>query len=121
MPIVRGLALLIATLALCACGGSAEEPAIGTTETTVETAVGTTETTVDTDGPPSLGCDTMPNCFPELATEALANCDQRRLSADGRRLRDELQQLVHDGIDYSNHDETEAAITTMLAFEEACR
>lgn len=86
-----------------------------------ETAIGTTTTTTETAGPPSLGCDTLPSCFPELATEALANCDERRLSADGRRLRDELRYLVNEGVNYSDHGETEAAITTLHAFEDACR
>lgn len=117
---MRALAVFIATLVLCAaCGASDDETTIGT-GTADQTAM-TTATTTDTVGPPSLGCDTLPNCFPELATEALANCDERRLSADGRRLRDKLRRLVDEGFDYSDHDATEAAINTMNAFEDACR
>ena len=119
---MRTLAVLTATLVVCAaCGASDDEPTAGTGTADQTAIVTTATTTTDTVGPPSLGCDTLPNCFPELATEALANCDERRLSADGRSVRDKLRRLVDEGVDYSDHHATQAAIDTMHAFEDACR
>jgi hypothetical protein len=49
----------------------------------------------------------------------LANCDESRLSDDGKRARRELVRFLDEGVDYDDHEEYEAASDTLANVEAA--
>ena len=74
-------------------------------------------TVITPPAPPSLGCDIMPQCFPEVAEPVLAKCDERRLSDEGKRARRQLVRLLVGGVDY---DEYNAAMDALAEVELGC-
>ena len=84
-----------------------------------------TETETVRTGPPSLGCDVVPVCLPEIAHETLERCPASRLSAEGlharRRLVKVLEQI--ESVDLHNkqaYEANDAAADALSKLEEAC-
>jgi hypothetical protein len=77
------LAVLAAVALTAGCGGG--EQVVGQSTTTA-----TVEQPIDTTRPPSMGCDYMPDCFPQLAAQALERCPPSRLDKRGRTARRRL-------------------------------
>jgi hypothetical protein len=115
---MRRLTLMLLVLAVCAgCGGSdRDDPS----DAGGRPAVATTHDGETTTGPPSLGCDTLPVCFPEFADAALAACGERPLSGDASHAREALERFVEDGVDYMDSEQYNAATDALTAVEEAC-
>jgi hypothetical protein len=78
------LAVLAAVALTAGCGG--DEQVVGQSPTTATTV----EQGIDTTRPPNLGCDYMPDCFPQLAAAALERCPASRLNMRGRTARRRL-------------------------------
>jgi hypothetical protein len=74
---------------------------------------------------PSLGCDVVAVCLPEVAHELLARCPASRLSPDGRHARKRLEKALDQVENADLHNKladeaSEAALTALTVLERAC-
>jgi hypothetical protein len=86
------------------------------------TASATTAVTVR---PPSLGCDVVDMCLPEVAHELLERCPSSRLSPQGRHARKRLEKVLDqiENVDLHNKqadEASDAALTALTVLERAC-
>lgn len=113
------LPTVLAAVALTA-GCGAGEQGIGDTTTTT-----TVERPIDTTRPANLGCDYMPDCFPQHAVEALERCPESRLDERGRTARSRLEKHLarYQNVDLHSEQAYEAngaADDALSDLEDAC-
>jgi hypothetical protein len=115
--LLRRLLLVTAVAAVAGCGGGKSADSGGTTASTGrEPAVS---------GPPSLGCDVVAQCAPQLAQDTLARCPASRLSPRGREARTRLERLLQRiaVVDLHNeqaYEEYDALLAALDEVEQAC-
>jgi hypothetical protein len=120
---VRFLLLLtVAATIVVGCGGEGEasEPAAAPVESTTTVEPEPPVGNPDMSSPyPSLGCDVLPRCAPELAATMLEQCPESRLDAEGRRARERVQKLLarSQEIDLHNEQAYEAQEALMDAID----
>jgi hypothetical protein len=111
------LLLVTAVAVVAGCGGGKSPDSQRTTASTGRERAVT--------GPPSLGCDVVAQCAPQLAQDTLARCPARRLSARGREARKRLERLLariavvdlHNEQAYAEYD---ALLDALAEVEQAC-
>ena len=109
------LVTAVGVVAGCGGGNSAQSP--GTTASTAPEPV--------VSGPPSLGCDVVAQCSPQLAQDTLARCPASRLSPRGREARKRLERLLDRiaVVDLHNeqaYEEYDALLAALAEVEQAC-
>jgi hypothetical protein len=109
-------ALLLAVGALAGCGGDEDRSA----EPPPPAAPAATTTRLS-----NVGCDSVDQCFPQLAQATLARCPAERLSPGGRESRQRLERLLARITDVDLHNEqayeaTGAVREALADLEQAC-
>lgn len=109
------VAVLAVTAALAGCGGGDgdDSAAPSTTSRPGQSATATV-------APPTLGCDVVVVCVPEVAHDMLARCPERRLSPEGRHARKRLERALHEieSVDLHNKQADEASAAAVLALDQ---
>jgi hypothetical protein len=102
--LLRSLLLVAVVAAVAGCGGQKSADSRGTTASTAPEPAVT--------GPPSLGCDVVAQCSPQLARDTLARCPASRLSPRGREARERLERLLQRIAVVDLHNERHTKSTT---------
>jgi hypothetical protein len=115
--LLRSLLLVAVVAAVAGCGGQKSADSRGTTASTAPEPAVT--------GPPSLGCDVVAQCSPQLARDTLARCPASRLSPRGREARERLERLLQRiaVVDLHNeqaYEEYDALLAALAEVERAC-
>jgi hypothetical protein len=106
--------------ALAGCGGG--DDSAGPVS---RTAPAPRTTTAVTPPPPSLGCDVVAVCLPEVAHELLERCPTSRLSSEGRHARKRLEKAIDqiEKVDLHNKladEASAAALDSLTRLEREC-
>ena len=106
--------MLAVTATLAGCGGGDGDDSAGpATSRPSQSATATV-------APPTLGCDVVVVCVPEVAHDMLARCPERRLSPEGRHARKRLERALHEieSVDLHNKQADEASAAAVLALDQ---
>ena len=111
--------VLVAAAVVAGCGGGNGHDA-ATTTTAAPRQVDTEKVQ-----PPTLGCDVVVVCVPQVAHDVLARCPAKRLNADGRHARKRLENFLEhiDDVDLHNrqaYEADDAAQYALTQLEAAC-
>lgn len=109
------VAVLAVTAALVGCGGGDRDDSAAPATTSTPG-----KSTTATVAPPTLGCDVVVVCVPEVAHDMLARCPERRLSPEGRHARKRLERGLHEieSVDLHNKQADEASAGAVLALDQ---
>jgi hypothetical protein len=114
------VSIVFLVAALAGCGGGDESAAPVSRTTSAPPA-----STAETARAPSLGCDVVAVCLPEVAHELLERCPASRLSPDGRHARRRLEKALDQVEKAALHNKladeaSEAALVAVSRLEREC-